>query len=398
MDANRKQLKNVLFKVGYPLKAKKEEDEDDGADDDKLGVRKDEDSSEDKQRKTENDLQQKNAAAESDKESLGNQEKVFSDLMGNFAMKKGQQEKDDQAFVAFQAGWESGVGEITIFGKITQDFGKLKTPSLEYMGKTTDNVSVSSTLKGTVKNVTFAKIKHLFESTHNISLGDTDIDIEAKTLSVEISKEGLRLEGDLNIYGKAVSAVVLLSTEGVSLTAKTPKWEVDDDKVLIIENAEVSFFVGCVGKKADTTIAEKALKKSVGWFGGFSVKGTFTYKQALEITVSLQIVRKTGGGWGYIVMGQAESDLSLADLMDGCPKDGDLDFSLKKIWLVASVGVCGPKLPTNALSNSRWGLFGPIRGSQSEVSCRIIFADLELYCRTSMLIPQCCHLMHRSSQ
>ena len=66
------------------------------------------------------------------------------------------------------------------------------------------------------------------------------------------------------------------------------------------------------------------------------MKGTFNFREDLKITVSLQIVRKPGGGWGYIVTGQAESDLSLSDLVDFCPKDGDLDFSLKKVWLVAS--------------------------------------------------------------
>ena len=196
---------------------------------------------------------------------------------------------------------------------------------------------MSSNLKGTLHNVTFAKIKQLFEKTHGVSLGDTDIDIEAKKLTVELSKDGLQLEGNLTIYGKEVTAKVLLSTTGVSLTAGTPKWEVDDEKTLIIEDAEVSFFVGCAGKdtgKEDT--AAKALKKSVGWSGGLSVKGTFVYREDLKITVLLQILRKASGGWGYIAMGQAESDLSLADLVDYCPKGGDLDFSLKKVWLVAS--------------------------------------------------------------
>lgn len=209
---------------------------------------------------------------------------------------------------------------------------------------------MSSKIKGTLHDVTFKKIKQLFEKTHNVSLGDTDIDIQAKKLTVELSKDGLQLEGDLTIYGKEVAAKLLLSTEGVSLTASTPKWEVDDEKALTIEDAEVSFFVGCMGKNAgkDDTAA-KAMKKSVGWYGGLTVKGTFTYREDLKITVSLQIVRKAGGGWGYIVMGQAESDLSLADLVHYCPKDGDLDFSLKKIWLVASnIDVDPTMLPPDA--------------------------------------------------
>ena len=214
----------------------------------------------------------------------------------------------------------------------------------------TNSFPVSSSIKGTMHDVTFRKIKQLFEKTHNVSLGDTDIDIQAKKLTVELSKEGLRLEGDLTIYGKDVTAKLLLSTEGVSLSAGTPKWEVDDEKTLTIEDAEVSFFVGCVGKNAgkDDTAA-KAIKKSVGWYGGLSVKGTFTFREDLKITVSLQIVRKPGGGWGYIVTGQAESDLSLSDLVDFCPKDGDLDFSLKKVWLVASnIDIDPTMLPPDA--------------------------------------------------
>ena len=207
---------------------------------------------------------------------------------------------------------------------------------------------MSSTLKGTLEDVTFAKVKQLFESIHDVSLGDTDIDIQAKTLTVELSKEGLRLEGDLTIYGKEVTAKLLLSNEGVSLSAETPKWEVDDEGTLTIEDAQVGFFVGRAGKNAgDDNTAAKAIKKSVGWYGGFMVKGTFTFQKDLKITVSLQIVRKAGGGWGYIVTGELESDLSLADLVDNCPKD--YDFSLKKIWLVASnIDVDPSTLPPDA--------------------------------------------------
>ena len=224
---------------------------------------------------------------------------------------------------------------------------------------------MSSTLKGTLEDVTFAKIKQLFEKTHNVSLGDTDIDIQAKTLTVELSKEGLRLEGDLTIYGKEVTAKLLLSTEGVSLSAATPKWEVDDEGTLTIEDALVSFFVGCAGQNAgDDNTAAKAIQKSVGWYGGFMVKGTFTFQKDLKIIVSLQIVRKAGGGWGYIVTGQLESDLSLADLVDYCPKNGDLDFSLKKIWLVASnIDVDPTILPPDAQKF-------PVKKGQSSNQCK----------------------------
>ena len=39
-------------------------------------------------------------------------------------MKK-EKEEATQAFIALQAGWESSIGEVTIIGKITRDFGKL---------------------------------------------------------------------------------------------------------------------------------------------------------------------------------------------------------------------------------------------------------------------------------
>ena len=199
---------------------------------------------------------------------------------------------------------------------------------------------VSSSLTGTLNDVTFSKIKQLFQRVYEVSLDDTDIDMQAKVLSLELSKEGLRLKGDLTIYGREVIAELLLSTEGLSLSAEAPKWTVDDDDVLAIENAKVTFFVGCIGKKArDSALVAKAFKKSIGWYGGFMVKGTFRFKKDLRIAVALQIVRTSGGEWGYIVTGHAESGLSLADLLqdpDWIPKGGNLDFSFKNVWLVAS--------------------------------------------------------------
>ena len=124
----------------------------------------------------------------------------------------------------------------------------------------------------------------------------------------------------------------------------------DDEKILTIEDAEVTFLISCVGKNGGKDdISAKTIRNSVGWCGGLSVKGTFTFREDLKITVSLQIVRKSGGKWGYIVMEQAESDLSLADLVHYCPKNGNLDISLKKVWLVASnIDVDPTLLPPDA--------------------------------------------------
>ena len=57
-------------------------------------------------------------------EEDANKEKEYSDLVARLDMEKDDQ-KDKQAFVALQAGWDSSLGEVTIFGKITQDFGTL---------------------------------------------------------------------------------------------------------------------------------------------------------------------------------------------------------------------------------------------------------------------------------
>ncbi|KAI9842409.1 MAG: hypothetical protein M1837_007154 [Sclerophora amabilis] len=314
-------LVDVVFKIGYPLIANKDDDMEEGAEKD------DEKGSDGLKQGLGHD---KGRAGKKREDEETKKAKEFSDLMEHFGGEE-EKEKDSQPFVALQAGWDSPIGEVTILGKITQDF-------------------VSSTLKGTLCDVTFAKIKQLYERIHNVSLGETDIDIQAKTLVVELSKEGLRLEGDLTICDKKVTATLLLSTEGISLSAKTPKWEVDDEKVLTIEDAEVSLFIGCAGKKSgDAGTAAKELEKSVGWYGGLRVKGTFVYRKDLKITVTLQIMGKVGGGWGYIVIGQAESNLSLADLVSYCPKNGDLDFSLKNVWLVASnVDVDPAMLPPDA--------------------------------------------------
>ncbi|KAL8821966.1 MAG: hypothetical protein Q9191_007208, partial [Dirinaria sp. TL-2023a] len=190
------QLVNVLFKVGYPLGTKDGESKGDDEDESK----KIKDEKQESKKKTASVGREKSRIEKGEEDAK--KEKEFADLMHRFEMERGAK-NDTQPFVALQAGWESSVGEVTIYGKITKDF-------------------VSSSIKGTLHNVTFAKIKKLFETTHNVSLGDTDIDIQAKKLTVELSKEGVRLEGDLTIYGKEVTAKLLLSTEGVSLSAGTP--------------------------------------------------------------------------------------------------------------------------------------------------------------------------------
>ena len=50
-------------------------------------------------------------------------EKEFSQLMGRFDIEN-EDKKDNQPFIALQASWESSIGQVTVLGKITEDFGK----------------------------------------------------------------------------------------------------------------------------------------------------------------------------------------------------------------------------------------------------------------------------------
>lgn len=42
--------------------------------------------------------------------------------MDRFDMER-EAENDTDPFIALQAGWESSIGEVAIYGKITKDFG-----------------------------------------------------------------------------------------------------------------------------------------------------------------------------------------------------------------------------------------------------------------------------------
>lgn len=63
---------------------------------------------------------QPTAARVKDEENA-KKEKEFSDLLGRFEADK-DEEKETQPFVALQAGWESPIGAVVIYGKISQDF------------------------------------------------------------------------------------------------------------------------------------------------------------------------------------------------------------------------------------------------------------------------------------
>ena len=71
--------------------------------------------------KDEDEEDEKKDEAEEKKEE-DKQAKEFKELMSKFKMKQDEQE-DTQAFIALQAGWETNIGDVTILGKITRDWG-----------------------------------------------------------------------------------------------------------------------------------------------------------------------------------------------------------------------------------------------------------------------------------
>lgn len=110
---------NVLFKVGYPLGTKKDDESKEDDEDGSKETGEDEDQG----------MKSKPAGPDREKSKIkkkeeedAKKEKEFANLMHRFEMERGA-EKDTQPYVALQAGWESSVGQVTIYGKITKDFG-----------------------------------------------------------------------------------------------------------------------------------------------------------------------------------------------------------------------------------------------------------------------------------
>ena len=114
-----KQLVNVLFRVGYPLKSKEHAESKVVTEN---GSKENEEKEEEETKEESASPGREKSKTEKEREEDAKKEKEFAGLMDHFEM-EGDVEKDTQPFVALQAGWESSVGEITIYGKITQDFG-----------------------------------------------------------------------------------------------------------------------------------------------------------------------------------------------------------------------------------------------------------------------------------
>ena len=114
-----KQLENVLFKVGYPLGSKENDESKEGMEN---GSKKSEEDEEQEIKEKSASPDREKTKTEKQREENAEKEKEFTDLMGHFEMEQ-EVENETQPFVALQAGWESSVGEVTIYGKITKDFG-----------------------------------------------------------------------------------------------------------------------------------------------------------------------------------------------------------------------------------------------------------------------------------
>lgn len=114
-----KQLVNVLFKVGYPLKSKNHNESTGGTENGSKETEEDE--KQETKDKPASAVREK-SKTEKEREEDTKKEKEFADLTDRFDMER-EAENDKQPFVALQAGWESSIGEVTIYGKITKDLG-----------------------------------------------------------------------------------------------------------------------------------------------------------------------------------------------------------------------------------------------------------------------------------
>ena len=105
--------------MGYPLKSKEHDESKGGTENGRKEIESDE-GQEPKQKSA--SPRGGGGKTEKKQEEDVRKEKEFADLMDRFEMER-EVENDTQPFVALQAGWESSVGEVTIYGKITKDFG-----------------------------------------------------------------------------------------------------------------------------------------------------------------------------------------------------------------------------------------------------------------------------------
>ena len=137
VNSDKQQLFNVVFQVGHPLSVEEGEDEEaegEEGESKEESAMDDEAAAKDTGSKPNNDENQAKQGAyekaiKKKEAEDAKKEMEFSDLVARFDMEK-DDKKDTQAFVVLQAGWDSSIGEVTIYGKITQDFGTLQIYSI----------------------------------------------------------------------------------------------------------------------------------------------------------------------------------------------------------------------------------------------------------------------------
>jgi len=133
-----------------------------------------------------------------------------------------------------------------------------------------------------MEDVEWDRIRQLFEQIHKVSLETIDqkMAISSKELKLVLNSTGLEFTGDLSVYSQKIVAVTLkLGPEGLALSSTVPNWNVDDNKIVVVDNATISLSIGCVGLvPKDTKEAGQVSKKTIGWFGNFTVKGDVTIK------------------------------------------------------------------------------------------------------------------------
>lgn len=129
-----------------------------------------------------------------------------------------------------------------------------------------------------MEDVEWERLRELFEHIHKVSLETIDqkMAISSKELKLVLNSTGLEFKGDLSVYSQKLADVSLeLGPEGLTVSTTVPKWKVDDDGVVVVDNATIALSVGCVGLVPKTTKqAGQASTKTIGWFGNFTVKGT----------------------------------------------------------------------------------------------------------------------------
>ncbi|MCJ1251166.1 hypothetical protein MMC30_008397 [Trapelia coarctata] len=239
----------------------------------------------------------------------------------SYPLKAGKENKDYETFIKLEAMFPNKFKDINITGHLTPEKDE-------------------SYIEGTMNDVEWERLRELFEQIHQKLLEtiDQDMAISSKQLKLVLNSTVLEFKGDLSVYSQKLADVSLkLGPEGFTLSSTVPKWKVDDNGIIVVDNATIALSVGCVGiVSKDPKKAVQSSTKTIGWFGNFTVKGDVTVRDKGPFHVELQIIRSSARKWGFILVGQAATNFSLHDIVEDIPNDGDFDLHLDEIALVAS--------------------------------------------------------------